>query len=138
MHHRALVLLLLALVFVGVPGVACASDTKPPDPNAVPSIDGGLGSCSVEFTVTDDAANPLYNAKIRVRILYGAFGLRKLDLEVGTNSNGKARFDGLPEKVRRPLEFTAVQGDRSTTLTHDPAEKCKASYTMVLKPASKD
>jgi hypothetical protein len=125
--------LLLTLSLVLLSALAGANQT--PDPNTIPSVDGGLGPCTVDFTVTDNAAAPVYNSKIRVRILYGAFGLRKLDLEVGANSNGKARFIGLPEKVRRPLEFLASHGDLSATQTHDPAEKCQASYTMVLKPA---
>src|SRR5580698_9752358 len=71
-----------------------AADDPAADPHAVPVIDGSLGPCSVEFTVKTQAGAPVYNSKIRVHVAYGMF--HKLDLEVGTNTDGKARFNGLP------------------------------------------
>src|SRR5271169_6291769 len=74
-----------------------------PDPKAVPVIDGGIGPCSADFTITDNAGAPIYAAKIDVHIAYGFMYLRKLDLEVSTNVEGKARFTGIPDRLKRGL-----------------------------------
>ena len=101
---------------------AFAADT--PNPHDVPSIDGGLGPCSIEFTASDATNAPLYNAKIRVHIAIGVLGIKKTDLEVGTNVDGKAKFTGLPNKTKFPLEFSAQQGDLAATFTYTPAKRC--------------
>src|SRR5437660_10704930 len=100
--------------------------------NPIPVINGELGSCSVEFTVTYASGQPVSDAKIRVHIAYGFLSIRKLDLEVGSNNEGKARFEGLPEKVKRPLEFRASQGKREGAAVVDPAKRCKAEHTILL------
>ena len=101
----------------------------------VPSIDAGLGSCTVDFTVTDAKQNPIYDAKITVRIKYGFLGLRRIDLEIGTNSNGRARFTGLPEKARKPpLEFVVRYHNRTETVWYWPAVDCHKEYTVKLGP----
>src|SRR3954454_22893561 len=93
----------------------------------VPSISADLGPCSARFTVTD-GAKPLYDAKVRTRIKYGAFGIRKLDLEVGTDANGKASVVGLPNLTKQPITFEIVKDDISRTVIFDPAQKCDATY----------
>ena len=103
--------------------------------NPVPVINGELGSCSVQLTATDASGQPLSDAKIRVHIAYGFMSIRKLDLEVGTNTEGKARFEGLPEKVKRALEFHASQGKREGTAVIDSTKNCKSEHTIVLTPA---
>ncbi len=110
--------------------------TSPADPNSIPVIDGGLGSCSVDFTITDEAAKPVYDAKIRVHIAYGFLSAHKLDLEVGTNAAGKARFTGLPNKTKQGLFFHASQGDREAAAFDDPAKTCKSDLTVVLEKKS--
>ena len=104
-----------------------------PDPRDVPVIDGGIGPCSADFTVTDEGGAPVYAAKIKVHIDYGFMYLRKLDLEVGTNSDGKARFTGLPERVKHGLYFEASEGDRTAEAFDDPATTCKAQFTVALR-----
>src|ERR1700691_2546751 len=79
------------------------AQTPPVDPKTVPVIDAGIGPCSAEFTVNDASGAPVYDAKVRVQIAYGFMNLHKLDLEVGTNAAGKARFTGLPDKPRQGL-----------------------------------
>src|SRR6266478_7008205 len=92
------------------------AQTAPPvDPRAVSVIDGGLGSCSAAFTVNDAAGAPVYNAKISVHIAYRFMSLHKLDLEVGTNAAGKARFTGLPDKTKQGLFFQASEGTREAS-----------------------
>jgi len=98
----------------------------------VPVVDGGLGACKADFTVRDSSDKPIYNAKIDVLIKYGFMGMRKTQLEAGTNSEGKARFTGLPERVRKPLEFVIKSGNVSSTVTDDPGDKCEAVFDVKL------
>ena len=99
----------------------------------VPVIDGAIGTCSANFTVTDDNAAPVYDAKIRVHIAYGFMYMRKMDLEVGTNIDGKARFTGLPARTKEGLAFQASKGDSAGTAFADPSTTCKADLTVVLQ-----
>ena len=102
------------------------------DPKTVPVIDGGAGTCFAEFIVNDGTGAPVYNAKIRVHIDYRWGGFHKLDLEVGTNVDGKARFEGLPNKTKRGLTYYATHGDQQGSTFVDPAENCKAQMTITL------
>jgi hypothetical protein len=112
---------------------ATAQTTAPPDPKSVSVIDGGIGPCSVDFTVTDSAQAPIYAAKISVHIAYGFMYLHKLDLEVGTNASGKARFTGLPDRTKQGLFFRASEGGREGSAFVDPSKTCKADLGMVLE-----
>jgi hypothetical protein len=125
----------LLSVLILVCGASRGQSTSPPvDPKSVPVIDGGIGTCSVDFTVTDSAGAPVYAAKIKVHIAYGFLNARKLDLEVGTNAEGKARFTGLPDRLKHGgLYFEASEGDRSGEVFDDPAKTCKAQFTVVLR-----
>jgi hypothetical protein len=123
-----LTLFLLAASVSGFPQTTSAADSK-----SSPVIDGGIGPCSADFTVTDAAGAPVYAANIKVHIAYGFMSARKLDLEVGTNSDGKARFTGLPDHLKRGLYFEASEGDRSAEAFDDPAITCKAQFTVALR-----
>jgi hypothetical protein len=104
------------------------------DPNAIPVVDGELGPCSADFTVTSAAGEPVYAAKVKVHIAYGFLNAHKLDLEVGTNANGKARFTGLPDHLKHGgLYFEASEGDRTAAAFDDPAKTCKAQFTLALR-----
>jgi hypothetical protein len=109
------------------------SQNPNPDPKSVPIVDGAIGSCSADFTVTDAANSPVYAADIRVHIAYGFMSLHKLDLEVGTNADGKARFTGLPDTSKQGLFFRATEGDREASFFDDPSKTCKAQFTLVLR-----
>ncbi len=98
----------------------------------IPTVDGHLGACSATFSVLDNENKPVYNAKITVDLRYGFLGIRKMSLEVGTNSDGKARVAGLPDKPKNPLEFEIVSGRISKEMTMDPAVKCKNSVEVKL------
>src|SRR5262249_43943759 len=99
----------------------------------VPVIDGAAGSCSADITVTAEG-KPVYAAKVKVHIAYGFGGLRKLDLEASTNVDGKVKFTGIPAKVRRStLEFEAMKGQLSGTLTYDPGAECQAKHDIALE-----
>lgn len=125
---RYLSLSILSALLLSLPLAAQA-----PDPHAVPVVDGGIGQCSVDFTITDEANAPVYAAKIKVHIAYGFMYARKLDLEVGTNTDGKARFTGLPDRVKDGLFFQASESDRTGSAFVDPATTCKSQFTVVLR-----
>ena len=98
----------------------------------IPVVDGALGSCRADFTVKDGSDKPIYNAKIHVLIKYGFFSKRKTDLEVGTNSDGKASVTGLPNMPKKPLEFSVKSGTVEKTVTDDPSENCNAKFDVTL------
>jgi hypothetical protein len=125
----------LALTALSLPTLQ-AQSPAPVDPKTVPVIDGGIGACSAEFTVTDAAGAPVYAATIKVHIAYGFMYLRKLDLEVGTNASGKARFTGLPDRTKQGLFFRASEGGREGSAFVDPAKTCNATLTIALEKKS--
>jgi len=122
------------LLLVVLSSLALQAQTAAPvDPKTIPVIDGGIGPCSADFTVTDTAQAPVYAANIKVHIAYGFMYARKLDLEVGTNADGKARFTGLPDRVKHGLFFEASEGDRTAQVFDDPATTCKAQFIVALR-----
>jgi hypothetical protein len=98
----------------------------------IPVVDGGLGSCRADFSVKDGAGKPIYNAKIHVTIKYGFLSKRKAELEVGTNSDGKASVTGLPSLPKKPLEFSVKSGTVEKTVTDDPSNNCNATFDVTL------
>ena len=136
-----------AAIFVLAGGSAFGANgqeqaTKPQNPETtqktaqkaqeVPKIDGGVGACRADFTVRDGEKKPIYNAQISVQLRYGFMNMRKTDLQVGTNSDGKARFTGLPNFPKKPLAFHIKSGTVSKTVTDDPSTNCNAVYDVVL------
>jgi len=98
-------------------------------------MDGGAGPCSLELTVTSGDGKPVYAATVKVHISYGFAGIRRLDLEAGTNADGKVKFTGLPSRVRRPpLEFHATKDTLAGMATYDPDSECEAKHDIVLSP----
>jgi hypothetical protein len=127
--RRILMVALIAL------STAAFSQTTP-DPKSIPVVDGAIGPCSADFIVTDSSGAPVYAAKIKVHIAYRFGSFHKLDLEVSTNADGKARFTGLPSQLKRGLNFQASEGDRSGDSFDDPAATCKAQFTIALQKKS--
>src|SRR6202161_3083312 len=131
-RHGFLVALMLALTAFCPPALQ-AQNPQPVDPKTVPVIDGAIGPCSADFTITDTTGAPVYAATIQVHIAYGFMYLHKLDLQVGTNADGKARFTGLPDRTRQGLFFRASEGGREGSAFDDPAKTCKTQFTIVLR-----
>jgi hypothetical protein len=113
--------------------LAAQSSAPKPDSKTIAEVDAGLGPCTADFTITDDAGQPVYAANVRVHIAYGFLNLHKFDLQVGTNADGKARFIGLPETTKQGLFFRASEGDREGAAFDDPAKTCKTQFTIVLR-----
>lgn len=100
----------------------------------VPVIQGGAGPCSIELIVRGADRQSVYAATVKVHIKYGFGGMRRLDLEAGTNSDGKVRFAGLPHRVQRPpLEFHASKDEREGVASFDPATECQAKGEITLE-----
>ncbi len=109
--------------------LALPADSGQPD---IPTVNADIGTCRADFNVKDGAGKPLYNAKIDVTIKYGFMNMRKAQLEAPTNTNGQARFTGLPNFSKKPLEFVISSGTVSKTETDDPANNCNAVYNVTL------
>lgn len=116
---------MLALTMAG----AQAPDSPKPD---LATITARLGMCTADFTVTDADGKPVYAATVHVRIRYGLLGLKRMDLEVGTNSEGKARVEGLPLGGRR-LVYDVSKATRKATVEQDLTTNCHGMYTVALK-----
>jgi hypothetical protein len=118
----------------GVPQTQTPSQSKAQEKQKVPVMDGGAGPCSLELTVTMPDGKPAYAATVKVHIAYGFAGARRLDLQAGTNSDGKVKFTGLPARVHRPpLEFQGTKDQLVGTVTYDPNAECEAKHDMVLQ-----
>jgi hypothetical protein len=114
------------------PPSAANPETKAPaNP---PVMDGGAGPCSLELTVLGADDKPVYDATVKVHIAYGFGGFHHLDLQAGTNSDGKVKFIGLPSRVHRPpLEFDAAKDQLEGALMYDPSPECQAKHDIKLE-----
>jgi len=95
-------------------------------------ISARQGACSADFTVKDSDGKPIYAALIHVRIRYGFMSLKRMDLEVGTNSDGRARVEGLPSRAK-PLTYEIWKADKKTSVEQDFSRNCDATYDVSLK-----
>lgn len=94
-------------------------------------ISARLGPCSADFIVTGADGKGIYAATVHVRIRYGFLGLKRMDLEVGTNGDGRARVEGLPEDAR-PLTYDITKDDKKTTVQQNLETSCRAKYEVSL------
>lgn len=100
----------------------------------LPMIDGGAGPCSLELTVSGADAKPVYNATVKVHITYGFGGFHHLDLQAGTNSDGKVKFTGIPAKVHNPpLEFDASKEQLEGSFNYDPSTECRGKHEVKIE-----
>ena len=100
----------------------------------VPVIKGDVGPCSLALTVIGGDGKPAYAAKVKVHIAYGFGRFHRLDLEAGTNSDGKVTFAGLPQRVSRPpLEFHASKDEWLGIATYDPSVECEGKRDITLE-----
>lgn len=129
---------LLAFTLITAPMTSVGSSqaqqpAQPQQADDIPVTDAQSGPCSIELTVTSGDVKPVYAARIDYHTAYGFMGTHKLDMTVYTNSQGKARFAGIPAKVRRPpIEFRAAKDDLVGLATMDPATECHAKHDIVM------
>lgn len=116
------------------PGDKKAADLpKQSDASTVPVLDGGIGPCSAEFHVTGANNKPIYNAQVHTLIKYGAFGVRKLDLQASTNFDGKLKFTGLPDANKRAIIFDVTQGTKTAQRVFEPGLNCHPVFVVILQ-----
>ena len=129
---------LAVLLVVLVPPFARSffPESQAPSSPEVPVAKGGAGPCSADFVVRDSAGKGVYDAKIVIQVQYGFFGARKLGLTIGTNYEGKARMEGLPEKIKNPAEFKISHGDQNKSVPYDPLTNCHAQHEVTLGEGS--
>lgn len=123
-------IVLAATVLAAQAGTAATSAGVPT--SEVPVLKAGIADCSAEFTVRDEAAKPVYAAIVHVRVRYGLWSVKRSDLEVGTNSDGRARIEGLPRKAR-PLVYDVSKDNRRATVEQDVATTCRATFDVVVR-----
>ena len=135
MKPRVLCLLcVLGFASCAATHVSAQTAATPTQPQKVPVMDGGSGPCSVELTITTADGKPVYGAIVRVHISYGFMGIKRMDLEAGTNSDGKVKFTGLPSKVHDPpLVFRATKDDLTGVANDDPQQECQAKHDLFLE-----
>jgi hypothetical protein len=121
-------LLLSSCVILSIASTSARAVDQP----KIATVDAGIGSCKADFTVKDGSGKPIYNSKIDVFIRYGFMNMRQTSLEAYTNPDGQARFTGLPNFPKKPLEFTILSGTVSKTVTDDPTANCNASFNVTL------
>lgn len=112
---------------------AVQQSAQPQSPQEIPNTDAQSGPCSIEISITGSDGKPVYGARINYRAAYGAFGAHKLDMTVYSNADGKAKFSGIPAKVKKPpIEFNAKKDDLVGVATMDPATECQAKHDIVM------
>jgi hypothetical protein len=127
-------ILLAGLFVISISALANSSFPGQQTPNSadVPVAKGEAGPCTADFVVSDSSGKGVYDAKISIQIKYGFMGLHKLDLTVGTNFEGKARVEGLPEQIKGTAEFKVSHGDQSKTVSYDPQANCHPRHEVIL------
>ena len=121
---------LIAVMFLSA-GVLAQQPAEQPKPELA-VLKAGLGPCSADFSVKDADGMPVYGASVHVKVRYGAFGVKRADLEVGTNSSGEARMEGLPDKAR-PLVYDVQKSGKKATAEQNVTTACNAKYALTLK-----
>jgi hypothetical protein len=106
-----------------------AADAPTPD---LAVISARLGDCAADFVVTDADGQPVYAATVHTRIRYGFLGVKRMDLEVGTDSAGRARIEGLPDKVK-PLTFDVQKADAKGLVEQTHLSPCRTTYEVALE-----
>ncbi len=101
-------------------------------PPKIPTVNANVGGCTADFFVQNGRHKPLYNAKVSVTFHYGFLGLHKASLEAFTNSQGRARFDGLPDAPKNPLAFRIDYGKRHESVSDNPGNICNASFRVTF------
>jgi hypothetical protein len=96
-------------------------------------ISADLGSCSAVITVVGADSKPIYAAKITARIQYGLLGIKKLDLEAYTGSDGQVKLKSLPNSLKKPVFIHIDKGSMADVEEFKPDQNCHATYNVKLQ-----
>jgi hypothetical protein len=124
------VLAVLLAAFILIFGRSSFSQSQASSDVAV--VKGEAGPCTADFVVIDSVGKGVYGAKIRIQVKYGFGGFHRLDGIVGTNFEGKARFEGLPERIKGTAEFDITKGSQAKTVPYDPHVDCHPRHEVTL------
>ena len=122
-------MLIAAITLAGV-ALAQQPEARTPDIAVLKANLGG--ACSVDFTVTGSDGKPVYAATVHARVRYGLLSIKRADLEIGTDSDGKARIEGLPAKAR-PLTYDIQKEGKKGSVEQDVSNMCHAKFDVSLK-----
>lgn len=124
------------LIVVSISMAAQSSSPAPqaPVPNSaqVAVVNAGAGPCTADFVVSDPSGKGIYAATIDIQIRYGFGGFHRVGATVKTNYQGKARVEGLPNKIKNTAEFKVSSGDQSKSLPFDPLADCHPHLDVAL------
>jgi hypothetical protein len=123
MVHSALIALLFVLTLNG--------DKHEKSETAIPTASANVGSCGADFHVMETSSDGVADAIISVTIPAEPGKRKTRTLEVRTDKNGRARFQGLSGANPLPLRFTVNYGRGVTTVDVDLRE-CHGTYDVVL------
>mgnify|MGYP003575667749 CR=1 FL=1 len=121
--------MLLALFLLTPVIVGQAAELPKPE---VPALKAGLGTCAADFVVKDADGKPVYQATVHAKIRYGALSVKRMDVEVNTNDQGKARIEGLPTKAR-PIVYDVQKAGSKGTVEQNVATGCEAALQVTIK-----
>lgn len=130
---RNLSLFLLALSAVLAFSPRSANAQNPADSAAFTEISAEMGPCSALINVTGADSKPLYGAKITTRIQYGLMGVKRLDLEAYTGSNGQVKITHLPEVLKKPMYIHVDKGNLGDEVEFKPNLRCHATFDVRLQ-----
>jgi len=120
------------LITVLLAFLASSQAPAPGAPPEIPVLNARLGGCSAEFLVKDAVGLPVYLALVHVNVRYGPLNVKRMDIEVGTNSDGKAQIKGLPDKAK-PMTYDVQKDDKKATVDQDVAKMCEGKFEVTLK-----
>ena len=120
------------MMFVPIVLAMAVLAQQPSEKPELPVLKAGLGPCAADFTVKDADGKPVYLAMIHVRVRYGFMSVKRSDLEVGTNSEGLARIEGLPTKAK-PLAYEITKDMKKSTVEQNVDSTCQGKFEVTLK-----
>ena len=120
--------MLIAALLAAVLSQQPAEAPKP----ELPVLKAGLGGCAADFTVNSVDGKPVYLAVVHVKIRYGAMALKRMDLEVSTNAEGKARIEGLPAKSRT-LVYDIQKDNKKIIAQQDVTKECQKAHNVTFR-----
>jgi hypothetical protein len=96
----------------------------------VPVADAMVGKCTASFMISDAAGKPASDAQLTVQIRHGFLALQKTDVQVVTNSNGEARFSGLPDDPS--LKFHVEYEKSAKTVVDNSRQSCDNHFDVQM------
>jgi hypothetical protein len=124
--------LVVGLALAGTTGLIYQTQAADQPKPEVPALKAGLGTCAVDFVVKDGDGKPVYQATIHSKIRYGALSVKRMDVEISTNDEGKARIEGL--KIKHDGTYNSGGYVRQgVTPTDDPLTSPGAVHPLVCR-----